>query len=95
MEQVVDPFDGSVGCSPGGVVGQDLFPPGDDGVHDLAVFGDLACGVEVGEPSQRLVGLIEVVGFVELVELLERLPRGSQAGVSVEQPVEVGLVAVA
>ena len=24
----------------------------------------LACGVEIGEPSERLVGLVRVVGFV-------------------------------
>ena len=63
---------------------QDLCSPGDDGVHDVAVFGDLAGGVEVSEPSQRSVGLIEVVGFVELVELLESVPRGSETGMSVE-----------
>ena len=33
---------------------------------------NLAGGVEIGEPSQRLVGLIRVVGFVDLVELLKR-----------------------
>ena len=60
------------------MVGQDLCSPNDDRVHDVVVFGDLAGGVEIGEPSQRLVGLIEVVGFVELVELLERVPGGSQ-----------------
>ena len=57
--------------------------------------GDLACGVEISEPSQSLVGLIEVVGFVELVELLERVPRGTETWMSVEQPVEVRLVGVA
>ena len=55
--------------------------------------GDLACGVEISEPSQSLVGLIEVAGFVELVELLERVPRGTETWMSVEQPVEVRLVA--
>ena len=77
------------------MIGQDLFSPRDDRVHDVAVFGDLACGVEISEPSQSLVGLIEVVGFVELVELLERVPRGTETWMSVEQPVEVRLVGVA
>ncbi len=56
------------------------------------VFGDLAGGVEIGEPSQRLVGLVPVVG---LVELLESVPRGSETGMGVEQPVEVRLVGFA
>ena len=60
------------------MVGQDLCSPGNDGVHDLAVFGDLAGGVEVSEPSQGLVGPVEVFGLIKLVELLERVPRGSQ-----------------
>ena len=92
--EVVDPFDGSVGYpSSGGVVGQDLFSPCDDGVHDLVVFGYLAGGVEIGEPSERLVGLVRVVGFVELVELLESASsRGAETGMSVEQSVEVRLV---
>ena len=49
--EVVDPFEGSVSGSSAGVVGQDLCSPGDDGVHNLVVFGYLACGVEVSEPS--------------------------------------------
>lgn len=77
------------------MVGQDLFSPRDHRVHDVAVFGDLACGVEISEPSQSLVGLIEVVSFVELVELLERVPRGTETWMSVEQPVEVRLAGVA
>ena len=56
--------------------------------------GYLSGGVEVGEPSQGLVGLVRVVGFVELVELLERVPRGSETGMSVEDPVEMALVGV-
>ena len=60
------------------MVGQDLCSPGNDAVHDLAVLGDLAGGVEVGEPSQRLVGPVEVFGLIQLEELLERVPRGSQ-----------------
>ena len=74
------------------MVGQDLFSPRDDRVHDVAVFGDLSGGIEVSEPSQRFVGRIEVVGFVDLVELLKRVPGGSETGMSVEQPVEVCLV---
>ena len=57
------------------------------------VFGYLAGGVEIGEPSERLVGLVRVVGFVELVELLKRaFSRGAETGMSVEQSVEVRLV---
>ena len=91
--EVVGSFDGSVGYPPCGVVGQDLFSPSDHGVHDLVVFGYLSGGVEIGEPSERLVGLVRVVGFVELVELLKRaFSRGSEAGMSVEQAVEMLLV---
>ena len=71
--EVVGSFDGSVGYPSGRVVGQDLFSPCDDGVHDLVVFGYLAGGVEVSEASKSCVGLIRVVGFVELVELLESI----------------------
>ena len=94
--EVVDPFDGSVGYpSSGGVVGQDLFSPYDDRVHDLVVFGYLTGGVEVSEASKSCVGLIRVVGFVELVELLERaFSHGAETGMSVEQSVEVRLVGV-
>ena len=60
------------------MVGEDLFSPCDDGVDDFAVFGYLSGGVEIGEPSERLVSLIRVVGFIQLVELLESVPRGSQ-----------------
>ena len=56
----------------------------------------LAGGVEIGEPSERLVGLVRVVGFVELVELLKRaFSRGAETGMSVEQSVEVRLVGLA
>ena len=74
------------------MVGEDLFSPCDDGVHDLVVFGYLTGGVEIGEPSERLVGLVRVVGFVELVEFLESVPRGSETWMGVEQAVEVRLV---
>ena len=74
------------------MVGQDFFSPGDDGVHDLVVFGDLACSVEVSEPSEGLVGLVEVFGLIKLVELLESIPGGSETGMSVEDPVEMCLV---
>ena len=50
----------------------------------------LACGVEVGKPSQRLVGSVEVFGFVQPVELLERVPGGTQPWMSVEEPVQMG-----
>ena len=53
----------------------------------------LAGGVEVSEPSERLIGPVRVVGFVELVELLERAcSRGSETWMGVEDPVEVCLV---
>ena len=68
------------------MVGQDLFSPCDDGVYDLVVFGDLTGGVEVSEPSKRRVGLIRVVG---LVEFLESVGGGVEAGVGVEEAVEV------
>ena len=55
----------------------------------------LACGVEVREASQRLVGAVEVFGFVQPVELLESVPGGSEPGVSVEQAIQMRLVAVA
>ena len=56
----------------------------------------LAGGVEVGEPSERLVGPVRVVGFVELVELLKRaFSRGAETGMSVEDPVEMCLVGLA
>ena len=56
----------------------------------------LTGGVEISEPSERLVGPVRVVGFVELVELLKRaFSRGSETGMSVEQSVEVRLVGFA
>ena len=66
--EVVDPFDRSVGRSSGGVVGQDLCSPGDDRVHNVVVFGYLSGGVEASEPSQRLVGPVEVFGLIKLAE---------------------------
>ena len=69
------------------MVGEYFFSPSNDRVHNLLVFGYLTCGVEIGEASERCVGLIEVFGFVDLVELLESVPRGSQPGMSVEEPV--------
>ena len=62
------------------MVGEDFFSPSNDGVHDSVVFGCLSGGVEVCAPSEGLVGLVEVVGFVEVVELWEGVPRGSEAG---------------
>ena len=94
--EVVDPFDGSVGYPSAAVVGEYFFSPSDDGVHNLVVFGYLSGSVEISEPSERLVGLVRVVGFVELVELLKRaFSRGAETGMSVEQPVEVRLVGLA
>ena len=39
-------------------VGQELAPHAMMVFHDLAVFGYLTGGVEISEPSQRLVGLL-------------------------------------
>ena len=66
--EVVDSFERTVGYPPCGVVRQDLFSPYDDRVHNVAVFGCLTGGVEISEPSERLVGPVRVVGFVKLVE---------------------------
>ena len=66
-----------------------------NGVHDLVVFGDLAGGVQIGEPSQRCVGALDVVGLVDLVELLERVPRGTETWMSLEEPIQVLSVGVA
>ncbi len=76
------------------MVGEDFFSPCDDGVHDVVVFGDLACGVEVGEPSEGPVGAVEVVGFVQLVELLERFPSGAEPWMSFEQAIQMLLMPV-
>ena len=93
--EVVGSLEGSVSGSSAGVVGEDLFSPSDDGVHNLVVFGYLSGGVEVSEPSEGLVGPVEVFGFVELVELLKRaFSRGSETGMGVEDPVEMALVGV-
>jgi len=80
LEEVVDPLEWPVGCSSAGVVGEDLVSPGDDLVHDVVVFGDFAAVVEVGEPFEGLVGGFDVVGFVDLVELLEGVPGDFQSG---------------
>ena len=75
------------------MVGQDFFSPSDDRVHDFAVFGDLACRVEVGEPSERLVGAVEVFGFAGAGRgLLESVPSSTEAGVSFEQPIQMLVV---
>ena len=60
-----------------------------------AANGSLSGGVEIGEPAQSLVGLIPVVGFIELVERLERVPGSSETWMSVEQAAEVRLVGFA
>ena len=60
----------------------------------MVVFRDLAGGVEVSEPSQGLVGPVEAFGLIQLVELLERVPRGSKTWMSLEQAVEMLLVGV-
>ena len=48
--------------------------------------------VEVDEPHQRLVGTVEVVGLVDLVELLKGVPGDLQPWIRLEQPLQVGLV---
>ena len=52
----------------------------------------LAAVGEVGEPFQRLVGGFEVVGLVDLVELLERVSGDSQSGMGRKDPIQVDLV---
>ena len=69
-----------LGCSSAAVVGQDSFSPGDDGVHDLVVFGNLTCRVEVSEPFEGLVGAVEIFGFIQMVEFPESIPSCSQPG---------------
>ena len=54
----------------------------------------LSGGVEVSEPAEGLVGLVEVFGLIQLVELLKSVPRGSETGMSVEQPSQVLVVGV-
>ena len=54
----------------------------------------LAGGVEVSEPAEGLVGLVEVFGLIKLVELLERVPRGSKTWMSLEEAIEMLLVGV-
>ena len=58
------------------VVGADLCVPADDPFHDLVEGGELAGGVELDEAVQRLVGGVEVVGLVGLVEPLQGFPAG-------------------
>jgi len=55
----------------------------------------LAAVVEIGEPLQGLVGGFEVFGFVDLVELLERVPGDFQSGMGRKEPIQVGLVSFA
>ena len=94
--EVVGSFEGSVGYPSCGVVGQDLFSPCDDGVHDLVVFA-VSGRWRRGRRTVRAPGWPgRVVGFVELVELLKRaFSRGSETGMSVEDPVEMCLVGLA
>ncbi len=60
-------------------------------VSTTSRYSCLACRVEVGEPSEGL-GLLQVVGLVHLVELLERVPSNAEPGMSVEQPIQRLLV---
>ena len=58
------------------VPGEYFCGPGDDGVHDGAELGQLAGGVEIGEPVEGFEGALFVVGEVEAVEFLEGRPAG-------------------
>lgn len=94
MEEVNDPFEGSAGYPTGGVVGEYFFSPRHDGVNDFAVFGDMAGGIEIGEPSQLPIRPVEVFGFIQLVELWGSILGGSEPWMSVEEPIQVGPVGV-
>ena len=74
--QVVDPLEWPVGCSSAGVVGQDLFSPGDDLVHNVVVFGDLAAVVEVGEPVTGPAALDERFSLAVAYHRVRRQPVG-------------------
>ena len=53
----------------------------------------VAAGVEIGEPSQGCVGLVEVFGFVDLAEgSWVSVPGGSEPRVGVEQAIQMRLV---
>ena len=87
--EVVDSFERTVGYPPCGVVRQDLFSPYDDRVHNVAVFGCLTGGVEISEPSERL----RWPGpGCRLRKVGRAFSRGSETGMSVEQPIEMCLV---
>ena len=70
--EVVGSFGSAVGGSFGVVPVEDLVTPGDDRVDDAMVLGRFAGGVGIGEP---------VVGEVEAVELLQRVPSGLESRV--------------
>ena len=60
---------------------EDFVAPGDDGVDDVVELGELAGGVEVGEPVECFECAVTVIGLVEAVEFLECVPSGSQSWV--------------
>ncbi len=88
MEEVVGAFDSAVGWAAGVVPVEDLVGPLDDGV------GEVGGGVEIGEPAERLKGCFAIIGEVDAVELLERLPRSVEAGVFGEELIEAGLASI-
>lgn len=51
---VVGALDAAVAGSPGGVVGQDLVGPGDEGVDGVVVLGQFAGPVGFAEPPGRV-----------------------------------------
>ena len=60
----------------------------------MVELGEFAGGVEVTEPVEGLKSAVTVVGEVETVEFLQRLPTSFETGVFIEQRVETGLVGV-
>ena len=74
------------------VPGEYLVGPRNDGVDDVVELGYVAGGVEVAEPVEGFKGAVVVLGEVEAVEFLEGLPAGFEAGVSLEEFVETGLL---
>ena len=94
MEEVVGAFDSAVGGSAGVVPCEDLVAPCEHGVDDVVELDELAGGVEIGEPAQRVEGAGSVVGEVEAVEFLQRSPGHVESWVFGEELIEAGLVTV-
>ncbi len=94
LEEVVGSFDSAVGWPAGVVPVEDLVAPGDDGVDDVVKLDELAGGVEVGEPIERLEGAVAVIGEVEAVQILQGPPGHVESRVFGEEFVEAGPVGV-